>query len=293
MKEIKNIILIGLGAIGTIYATKLQDYDATCLKVLVDEERFDRYSKNSIYFNDKRYDFNYIKDTEKSEADLIIIATKANGFEKATEMMKNFVGPETIILSLLNGIHSEEILKEKYKNVLCSFFLGHSSMREGTKVEQDGVGKIFFGEEDQEISQNVLLVKDLFEKAKIDYEIVEDIKSALWQKFVINIGVNQTCAYKKAPFKILHTQEGRTLAEKLMQEAVEIAKKIKIEDAENFINQAFEYIDSQPLEFKPSMLQDVEKNKPTEVDIFAGEVSRLGKKLGIKTPNNDFILKFL
>lgn len=77
MKTIRNVVLVGLGAIGSIYAVKIHQHDPASLRVLVDEERLDRYRKIPRLFNGEYYDFSYALPEPGSEkADLILIATK-------------------------------------------------------------------------------------------------------------------------------------------------------------------------------------------------------------------------
>lgn len=298
MEEIKNILIIGLGAIGSVYATQLHDFDLNYVKILLDESRFKRYSENGVVVNGKKYDFNYILDTDTNyKADLILIATKSPDFEKATDMIKNFVKEDTIIMSLLNGISSEEILFKKYgkEKVLYSYFIGCAVMRSGLETNFDRMGTLFFGEaQNKEYSQNVQKVKALFDKVGIIYQIPEDMLASLWKKFVINIGINQTSAALQAPYSILQkSKHARKIADDLMKETVQIADKIGIQGSGSFIQAAFDLIDSMPSELKPSMLQDVEHQRKTEVDIFAGEVCKLGKKYNVPTPKNELVLDII
>lgn len=297
MKEIKNVLVLGIGAIGSIYATKLYDFNPNCVKVLLDESRYDRYKSNGIIFNKQRYDFDYLKDTDTNfKADLILIATKATDFQKASDMIKNFIHDETIIMSLLNGISSEDILISKYgkEKILYSYFLGHSSMKSGSEISFDGVGTVFFGEEKNiDYSENVEVVKAFFDNANIDYNIPEDMLSAMWQKFIINVGINQTLSIVNLPYGGFNNQHVRNIAKGLMNEAVEIAKAVGIKDCEKFIENTFKMVDSMPLELKPSMVQDIDNDKLTEVDIFAGEVCRLGKKYDITTSENEMVFNII
>ncbi len=298
MNEIKNILIIGLGAIGSVYATQFHDFDSNCVKILLDETRFKKYSENGVIVNGKRYDFNYVLDTQTDyKADLILIATKSPDFERASDMIKNFVKEDTIIMSLLNGISSEEILFKKYgyEKVLYSYFIGCAVMRSGLETSFDRMGTLVFGEaQNKEYSKNVKKVKDLFDKVGIVYQIPEDMLASLWKKFVINIGINQTSAALNAPYSVLQeSKQARKFADDLMLEAVQIADKIGIQDAESFIQAAFDLIDTMPSELKPSMLQDVDHKKETEVDTFAGEVCKLGKKYNVPTPKNELVLDII
>lgn len=286
---IKKVLVFGLGAIGSILAIKLKNN--VDLAVLVDENRLERYKRDGIIYNCEKFKFNYVLDTENDfKPDLIIIAIKSIDFEKNIEKIKNYVGENTIIMSTLNGITSEKILAKRFGNnhLIHSYFIGHSSMKHENKISFDGVGKIVFGDIKQTNSEKVLALKELFERCEIKYEISKNIESEIWQKFVLNVGVNQTLAILKMPFIALQKLDtAKDFMMSLMSEAVEIAKASGIKGYDSFIKNALEYTKTVPPDCKPSMLQDIENGKVTEVEIFSGEVRRLGKSLGINTPSND------
>ena len=119
----KKILICGLGAVGLTYAVKFKANSE--LKILVDKERLERYIQNKPRFNDVIQDFEYIlPDNKFFLPDLIIIATKSQGLESANKNIKNFVHENVVIISLLNGISSEEKIQETYPNatVLKSYF---------------------------------------------------------------------------------------------------------------------------------------------------------------------------
>ena len=108
------------------------------MRVLVDEDRLEKYKKSPKVFNGKPLNFNYIlPNATDYKADLIIIATKFDGLCDAIKNIENFVKEDTIILSLLNGVSSEELIAKKYgwKHIPISYFIGHSAMRDGNKEE--------------------------------------------------------------------------------------------------------------------------------------------------------------
>ena len=110
--DIKNVIICGLGAIGLTYADRLQD---VCnLRILADKTRIDRYLKDTPKVNGKDLKLNYITPDDSGIADLIIISTKFNGLDDAIKYIKKFVGDNTIIISLLNGLSSEEKIAKVY-----------------------------------------------------------------------------------------------------------------------------------------------------------------------------------
>lgn len=104
----KEIYLIGLGAIGAMVAAKLQDAGKCSLKVIVDSARRERYTREGIFVNNKKYAFNYISPDERSmPADLVIAAVKNYNLKEAIEGMRPFIGKNTSIMSLLRKTEVE------------------------------------------------------------------------------------------------------------------------------------------------------------------------------------------
>lgn len=296
MNKINNVIICGLGAIGTIYAEKLKG--CTNLKILADEKRVERYKKNPVIFNGKKCGFDFILPDEKNfKADLIIISVKNSGLVDAAASIKNFVDENTIILSLLNGISSEEYLASIYgwEKLLFSYFVGHTSTRKGAEITFDGVGEIVFGEkENSEFSQKVLAVKNLFDETKIDYSIPEDMEYSMWKKFLVNVGTNQASAILGGAYKLFQNSEkSMNLAKNFMKEAQKIAEVSGVRNTEKMLDEALEIINSMLPETKSSMLQDVESARKTEVEIFAGKVIEMGEKFNIPTPYNKIAFEII
>ena len=296
MNKINNVIICGLGAIGTIYAEKLKG--CTNLKILADEKRVERYKKNPVIFNGKKCGFDFILPDEKNfKADLIIISVKNSGLVAAAASIKNFVDENTIILSLLNGISSEEYLASIYgwEKLLFSYFVGHTSTRKGAEITFDGVGEIVFGEkENTEFSQKVLAVKNLFDETKIDYSIPEDMEYSMWKKFLVNVGTNQASAILGGAYKLFQNSEkSMNLAKNFMKEAQKIAEVSGVKNTEKMLDEALEIINSMLPKTKSSMLQDVESARKTEVEIFAGIVIDMGEKFNIPTPYNKIAFEII
>lgn len=293
MKEIKNILLCGLGAIGTIYADKLQRFAPDNFRVLVDEARRDKYLKNPIKFNGVQLDFNYIlPSTEDFKADLIIIATKFSGLNDAIRNIKNFINDDTIIMSLLNGVTSEDIIAAVYgkDKLLYSYFIGHSSVRTGNSVVHDDVNTIVFGAENN-LSEKVLAVKYFFDRVGINYKIPNDIKRSMWLKFMLNVCANQPTAILRMTFgEMLENKHFMQFAVNIMKEVQAIAKAEGINNTETMIDETLEHLSTMIPDGKTSMLQDIEAGRKTEVNMFAGTVIDFGKKHNIPTPYN-LILK--
>lgn len=290
MKQIKNILICGLGAIGTICASSIMKNNNLNLKILVDKKRFEKYFSQPTIFNEQEYFFDYILPTDSTfKADLIIISTKDNGLNEAIKNIKNFITEKTIILSLLNGIHSEKEIQKEYTkaNIITSFYIGNSSIRKGRTISHDGVYKIVFGSRN---NIDIEILTNFFNGTDIKYEISNNIEQEYWKKFIVNVGLNQLCAVENKTLNEI--KKNKSLVKKLvqlMQEAKIIAKNNGIENSEKIFEEAQNFILNKMPEATPSMLQDIRNKRKTEVDIFAGKVIEFGLKYDIKTPLNQEI----
>ncbi|QTL96583.1 2-dehydropantoate 2-reductase [Iocasia frigidifontis] len=293
MMKIKKVSLIGLGAIGAAYGSKLNEVESISLKVIASKDRIERYSKQGFDVNGKKYNFDFISPEEDIEpADLILVSVKYHHLKHTIEDMRKHVGPNTIILSLLNGISSEEILGNEYgmRKMLYAMCVAIDAVREGTNIKFSNIGKIVFGEKDNTYSENVLAVEELFDKAEIPYEIPENIMRSLWWKFMVNVGINQVSAVLRAPYGVFQkSNKALGLIKNSMEEVIEISKKIginlEIKDIDEFINIMMELSPNG----KTSMCQDIEGGRKTEVDMFAGTIYKLGLEHGVNTPVNKML----
>lgn len=296
MKTINKVYLSGLGAIGSSYAAKLYETDPELVTVIADCKRIERYYEQGILVNGKSYSFRYLEQEATGEtADLILIAVKQHQLDESIRAIRNFVGEKTIILSLLNGISSEELVGKEFgmEKMLYSFVVGTDAVREGTKTTFSKLGKIVFGEKNNpEYSEKVLLVKELFDWAGIPYEIPVNMLKELWWKFMLNVGINQVSALLKAPYGVFQKiGEARELMEMASGEVIRISEKVGIHLRAEDLQNSIKVINTLAPNGKTSMLQDVEAGRKTEVEIFAGTVVKLGREYGVATPINAFLLK--
>ena len=293
MREIENVLICGLGAVGSIYADKINKFSPDKLRILVNHERFERYSKSPIVFNGRELRLNYVlpQNTDNFKADLIIVATKYDGLCDAIKNIKNFIADDTIIISLLNGVTSESLVAKEYgwDKLLLAYFIGHSAMRDGRYITQDGVGKIVFGSKNSD-KTNEIRLKKYFDAVGIDYEIPQDILHALWLKYMMNVSTNQPSAILGMTFGEMNSNKKfLDFAKKLMQEVQMVAKAEGVKNTDKMIEEAFSAVSKMIPDGKTSMYQDVLAGRKTEVDMFAGTMIEFGKKHNIPVPYNQFM----
>lgn len=296
MREIKTVALIGLGGIGGYLASNLQRViGKENVRIIAGGARKERIEKNGLIVNGEPMLFHVVAPEEETGyADLVIIITKSLGLREAVLQVKNQVGPDTIIMSPLNGIESEDIVAETYGYERILYSLARVSVTVTNQNElhfNPSFAHMEFGEKINEIdSERIVAVKTLFENAGIKSIIQKDMIFALWHKFMCNVAENQIAAILGIPFGAWHCDEhANHLREMAMREVIAIANKKGIPLGEQDMVEQGERLKKINKDGRPSTLQDIEAGRKTEVDMFAGTVMRLGKEVGVATPVNEFM----
>lgn len=291
MKDIKKVTLIGLGAMGVFFAPRISEKLGADFRILADGARKERLERKGVTVNTINYRFPIITpDVEGDPADLVIIAVKGYDLEQAIKDIRNQVGKDTIILSVLNGVENEKQIAAVYgeEHVLYSYMRISIVMKDGKTEFDPHKGSIHFGDlknDPEHYSENVLAVKNLFDLCGIDYKVDADMLKGIWFKFMCNVAENMTCAMFGVPFGAFQkSDDANYFRHKAMWEVIHVANKLGIDIGQNEIDRQEHTIGRLPYENKPSTLQDLEAGKHTEVDMFAGTVVRLGKELGVETP---------
>lgn len=298
MTSIKKVSIIGTGAIGATFASTIHDHIGNDLRIIASGERYDRYKKDGFIINGKTYNFNYVKPEETVEkADLLLIAVKYHHLDQVNKDIQKHVGENTIILSLLNGINSEEIIAEYYnmEQILYSLVFKVDATRDGNNIKHSLPGTIAFGEEQNDVySEKVEKVKAFFDAAGVNYEIPKDMIKKMWWKFMVNVGINQSSAILKAPYGVFQSSdEALELLKDTMREVIILANVLGIDLEEADMDIFIDLLLNLSIEGKTSMLQDVLAKRKTEVEMFAKVVIELGNEHNLKLPINDMMYKMI
>ena len=124
---------------------------------------------------------------EGKPVDLLLVAVKATVLEQAIQDIAKFVGPDTVILSVLNGITSEEHIDAAYPgHTLWSVAIGMDATRTGRTLVFNQAGKIQFGERSGEMTDRVQAVADYLDECGIANEPCGDILYKQWNKLMVN-----------------------------------------------------------------------------------------------------------
>jgi 2-dehydropantoate 2-reductase len=298
MSEIQKVAVLGAGAMGAYFASRFFETPGFSTVLLASGERLERLTRDGIIVNGKSYCIPVIDPTDSgSPVDLILVAVKQHHLQEAIRGLEKLVGPSTVLLSVMNGLESEEMIGAVYgmDKVLYAISVGIDAVREGNRVTFTKPGTHYFGEaQNTSFSAKVERVKAAFDRAWISYKIPEDMLRWLWWKFMVNVGVNQASAVMRSPYGVFHSNpDAQALMEALMREVVMLAKASGIRLTDQDILDWYPVMNQLSPQGKTSMLQDVEARRKTEVEAFSGKVIELGKAHGIPTPVNQTVFQII
>ncbi len=292
-KEIRTVALVGLGALGVMYGhhlSRVMPFER--LRIIADRERIKKYETEKIYCNGEQCRFNYVSPEEDAgePADLVIFAVKYPGLAEAIEAVRKQVGDNTVIISTLNGITSEEVIGRTYgmEKIVYCVAQGMDAVKEGNRMTYVNMGILCIGDlEPGSISPNVRRVADFFEQVKIPYEFDTDMRKRLWGKLMLNVGVNQTVAVYEGTYGTIQREgPARETMIAAMREVMALAPYEGVVLTEDDLRYWLALLGTLNPEGKPSMRQDLEAGRQSEVELFAGTIIARGKKYGVPTPVN-------
>ena len=292
--QIRTVGIVGLGSLGIMYGNHLAKHiDHKNLKIIATKERIDRYRRDGVYCNGEGCDFNYLLPDEKSfPLDLLIFAVKYNDLKAAIKDVQMHVGPKTRIISLLNGIGSEEIIGQTFgmDHIIYSVAQGMDATKTGNRVEYHNMGLICFGSmQSSTVDPDVEMLREFFDKVQLPYELADDMRNKLWGKFMLNVGVNQAVTVFECDYGgILRPGKARNLMIAAMEEVITLSQKENVNLKQEDLLYWLKVLDALNPSGKPSMRQDLEAKRKSEVELFSGAVLALSRKHNIESPVNQF-----
>jgi 2-dehydropantoate 2-reductase len=294
----KNVAIVGMGALGLLFGGEivenLKDGHAA---FVMDAERAARHRSDSYSINGRSVTYP-IETTEEflksGKADLILVGVKYPALQEALDLMAPLVHEGTVFVSMLNGISSERIIGERFgtEKLLYTVSQGMDAQRDGTGIKYSKHGELFIGvpkDADDSLRSKLTETAALFDECKVPHTVEPEIMYRMWSKFMLNVGINQTCMVYDTGYAGATEpgSEAFVFTVGAMREVVAVGQAEGIDLGEKEINQYLDIIASLDPAATPSMGQDRRQGRASEVDMFAGEVIALGKKHGIKVPANE------
>ena len=235
--------------------------------------------------------------------DFLFLATKAYDTERAMIEFKSLIESSSWVIILQNGIGNEALVKEYYnEDKILRIVTSHGALLENPgHVRHTGVGftKIGFaylkpdntGVKDYSIAEESLMdLANLLAAGGLQTEIVKDIIKCSWEKVFVNIGINAIGALTGLKNgQLIENSSLRKVMESAVKEALEVAHAMQIDLSDRDYVELMYSVAKKTYNNKNSMLQDVLKGKPTEIDFINGRIVEFGKKLGIEVVINELL----
>jgi len=229
--------------------------------------------------------------------DAVLLGVKTWQVPDVAPSLAPLLGPETIVVPLQNGVETFEQLArvvgtDHVVGGLCSgfcFIVGPGHVR-----HIGGVTFIKFGELDGRRSGRVEALRKAFADARVDAEVPDDIRVALWEKFLLVVPFGGVGAVTRAPIGVLVTEPAtRDLLTRGMREIEAVARGLGVVLPGDVVERTLAVLDAVTPSGTSSLQRDIAAGKRSELDEWTGAVVRLGRRVGVPTPLHDVLYAVL
>jgi 2-dehydropantoate 2-reductase len=231
----------------------------------------------------------------REPVDLAIIFVKSHQTEMAASIAKQLLAPDGLALTLQNGLGNLEVIARVVgEDRAVQGVTSHGATLLGPgRVRHAGRGPTHLALTPQ-TERRVRAVAELFRQAGFEVHLSDDLDSIIWGKLVINVGINPLTALLRVPNgALVEIDAARALMRDAVTEAVRVAaaKGIQLPYADPLAQ--VEAVCRATAENRSSMLQDVLRGAPTEIQAINGAVVHEGLRVGVETPVNALIVRFI
>ncbi len=227
--------------------------------------------------------------------DLVIVLCKTFDTKEVMAQAGDLIGPDTVVMSLQNGLGAEDVLCEC---VGAEHVIGGKTYIGGMLLEPGRVQATFpgkdtiIGELDGSVSDRARAIGQAFSDAGMNCIVSDNIMGVIWDKLLVNVATGAVCGITHLPYGDLYDEEKLSAAGiAAVREGIAVAKaagvQLSHDDPEAYFKMAGAGL---PPDFKPSVLQSLEKLRPTEIDVMNGAVVAQGAKYGVPTPVNETLV---
>lgn len=224
--------------------------------------------------------------------DLILFTVKSYDTEAGIQLIEGNVGPDTVILSLQNGVENDEKLAEAFgreKLVGGVAYIGAGVLEPGV-IEHRSVGRMSIGDYQTEKSAQLA---ETFREAGIECSVSEDIMKEKWEKLVFNAAFNSVTTLTRSTFGDVVACEGAlSVARSIMEEVVAVAQREGLDLSEASVQRATDLAESLG-DAHSSMMNDLLSGKKLEVDALLGPIVRKGAQHGVATPVSEAVFRMI
>ncbi|WP_404349215.1 ketopantoate reductase family protein [Sutcliffiella horikoshii] len=287
-----KILVVGAGAVGGYFGGRLVEKGED-VTFLVREKRKKQLEETGLVIKSAHGDVTLkpklLVSGEKAEPyDVILLSMKAYHLDSSVEDFRSYVGPDTIIVPLLNGIAHMEKLSAAINesNVIGGLCFVESTLDEqGAIIQTSAIHDLVFGELDGGKSGRVEKLVKAFGGTKANFVLSENIHQAMWHKYLFIATLAGVTTLFRSPIGPIREDEfGADTIKLTLEEAAGIMKSVDAPLADNIVGGNWDKLHSIEAGMKSSMQRDMEKGLSVEADHFYGYLLGIAKEKGISAP---------
>lgn len=293
-----KIGIIGTGAMGAVYAAHFADAGHEVWAIDSWAEHVAAMKAKGLrldgFSGDRTVALNASTNAgDAGVCDLVVIATKAAHVAAAAEAARSMLGPETLVLSIQNGLGGPASAAEVLgpENILIGVAGGFgAAIKEPGYAHHNGMELIRLGEMDRPVTPRLEKVAEVWRGSGFKVQTFDDIEQLVWEKLICNVCYSGTSALTGLSLgQIMADESAWLVASSCAAEAYAVARakniKLDFDDPVAYVRAFGEKIPGG----KPSMLQDHLAGRPSEIDVINGAIPREGAALGVPTPVNTVV----
>ena len=294
-----KIAIVGTGAMGSVYAGLLGDAGHEVWAVDRWEEHVEAIRKNGLRLEGKSGDRTVRINATTNVAevggpcDLVIIATKAMHVNPAAESARTLVGPETVALTIQNGLGSGEKVAGIIgaDRVILGVVGGFGASIKGPgHAHHHGMELVRLGELNGPVTPRLEAVADVWRDAGFNVKTFDDIDQLVWEKLICNVCFSGVCAMTEMTLgEVMADENAWRVASGCATEAFLVAKArgthLVFDDPVEYVHK----FGSKMPDARPSMLLDHLAGRASEIDAIGGAIPPEGEKYGVPTPYNTVV----
>lgn len=297
-----KIAILGVGAMGSVYAALLASGGHEVWAVDVWREHIEAIRKNGLRVEgasgDRTVRINATTDpADVKDADLVIIATKADGVTAAARAALGMAKPDAPILTIQNGLGSADEVAAIVgsKRIMIGVVGGFgASIKAPGHAHHNGMEFVRLGEMDGGLTPRLETVAEIWRSGSFKVLTFADIHKMVWEKLICNCTYSGTCALTGLRVgEVMANPAAWSVAAACASEAFHVARargiSLDFDDPIAYVRAFGQKIPNA----RPSMLLDHMAGKRAEVDNINGAIPREGAKVGVATPVNSVVVALL
>ena len=241
-------------------------------------------------FNVKIPDICYsVPELSKHKVDAVFISVKASILPKILKDLKSAVSPGAYVVSFQNGLDTETPIARDFgdaRTLRCVVNYAGNLKGDG-HVDMTFFNKPnYVGTVSPAANEYARSLAAVLTSSDLETEFTETIRKYTWEKTILNAGMLALCSVTKQTMKdAFDFKPTHQLVEALVRESIDVARADGFDYGPEFFDFCMNYL-GKAGRHKPSMLVDLENQRPTEIDFINGRIVEYGERLNVQTPYN-------